>query len=466
MYLLLFLILGIQALGPKPSLKAGISNEMLTQLKDAAIKQVSKMPDVQMPDFEKDIGVAKITARNITMSIKPFKPNQFEIELVDKSSDFWLNGTKMALNGSMIMSIKVLFVTVECKAYINVSDANFSARVSLLQNGSKLEVNVTEVDIELDADLIGIELECNIAKSILDMIIKYLKLYFFENIKVAMSQMMPASISDFVNLVLGDLPDDVVILPGLAVKFGFTDPPEVVGGFMMAPLLIFGHQVGNNKPPPYYPPDLPRYNTSCHKGLQLFLSDYIIRSVVEAAHLAGVMKFEMKTTVSVFGKQFDIAIACNTNTTPLIEFNANIQFTGSIYCVLEARYDKYRPYVGFLANTGAVLNEHVAKSKIYPSIESLVIKDLKIIWGKEWNANIVLFVLNTIINILRSYVNIELERKGGIPLPAFPLFDISDVEQTLIGRYISLCGTLKPKLRDYHYVPRLHYRPPPNYPLI
>jgi hypothetical protein len=113
----------------------------------------------------------------------------------------------MALNGTMLLSIKVLFVTVDCKAYMNVSGANFSARVSLLQNGSKLEVNVTQVEIELDADLIGIELECNIAKSILDYIIKFLKTYFFENIKTAMSQMMPASISEFVNLVLGDLPD-------------------------------------------------------------------------------------------------------------------------------------------------------------------------------------------------------------------------------------------------------------------
>ena len=78
--LLIFIV--TLAVCDKPSLKADINNVMLTTLKDALMKDISKhLKEIPLPDFEQNLLIAVVKATNITMHVMPFNASQIEIEL-------------------------------------------------------------------------------------------------------------------------------------------------------------------------------------------------------------------------------------------------------------------------------------------------------------------------------------------------------------------------------------------------
>ena len=449
MALILICLLALQVLADKPSLKAAINNPMLSLLKEVSIKKISDgLKDMPLPDFEADLKIARIFAKNITMHILPFNGPQVEMELIEGTSDFLLKGYNMSLNGSMLLTVKILFITANAKATMMASNCSFVARVSLLQNKTRLAVNVSSVQLTLDKNLISIKIVGDIIGDIMNAIANFLKTYFFQNIMQAMGQVLPVMISDSINEVLGALPDDVVVLPGMSLKFAFTSPPVVFSGYLLASLLLYAHQTNILDPPPYQPPELPDLNQTCYKGIQLFLSDYVVRSLVETSHAVGLMKFSK--TVKALG--FTINILCSTNNTPSVVFNGSIGLDALAYCNAEFKMKDYKFNIGFLIGLSALLTEKVEKSTIYFSVLRGVITSLKILFGKEIDAKALLAILNIFLEEVRKNINEELGKKG-IPIPAFKMFDISEVGLDLVGHYIAMCGTLKPKACYYDLFP-------------
>eukprot|EP01022_Parablepharisma_sp_SALTPOND_P000557 TRINITY_DN102_c0_g1_i1.p1 TRINITY_DN102_c0_g1~~TRINITY_DN102_c0_g1_i1.p1 ORF type:complete len:491 (+),score=52.15 TRINITY_DN102_c0_g1_i1:1352-2824(+) len=453
---LLILLLVTQALSLKPSLKADINNPMLTSLKDLVVKDISNhLNDIPLPDFEKDIVVATIKGTNITMNIVPFTGSQIQIELIEGTNDFYIKGTSLSLNGSMDLGVTVLFVNHKCKGFMEAKSAGFVARVGLVKNDTRLAVEVKSVALDVKKENVDIRIEGNIVDSIMNVMAKFLKTFFFESIKSSMAEMLPEVISDTINEILGDLPDDVVVTPGLAVRFIFTSAPAITSGYMVTPLLVYMHPEKSIDPPVESPPELPDYDPSCKKGIQVFFSDYIIRTAVNAAHQAGMLKFEK--TVKALG--FHIDIKCSIDTPPAIEFNGSISFNGNVSC--EAEFTMKSPKIhfklGFIPGISAVLSERIENSTMHFNIAKMVIISLKIIYGKEIDVNTLLSMLNLLLEDFRKHINKEIDKKG-IPLPVFKNFDISDMEQTLVDRYIFMCGNLKPKGEGFNFAGKRWYR--------
>ncbi len=427
----------------KPSLKASITNPMLTMLKDAVIGQVSKsIKDMKMRDFETNILIAKVSAKNVTMHMKPFTGKQIGIEYVEGTNDIIFRGHGLDLNGSLALTVQIFFVSYECKGYMNATNASFESRITLIQNGTRLAVEVKSVTVEMAKENVSVRIEGKILQDLINAMIGFLQTYFFENIKAAMNELLPGIITTVVNTILGELPDDVPVSNGMAAKFIFTHPPTIKTGYMITPILAYVHMQENKNPPTHQPPELPDINATCGKGLQFFMSDYIIRSAVDTAHTAGILKFSKNFTAL----GFNIVVKCHTNSAPTIKFASKIEFVGSSYCdaMLILKGTSYNFSLAFSATVAANLTEMVKDSKMFFNVQQMAVIDLKIIFGMVIDLKTILQFVNMYLDEVRRVLNREIATKG-LPIPTFKLFDISDVTEYLVGRYIFLCGSLKPK---------------------
>jgi hypothetical protein len=300
---------------------------------------------------------------------------------------------------------------------------------------------------------VGVKLECDIGQSIINTILNFLKTYFFTTIKQSMIEVMPEMLSGFINDILGDLPDDVEILKGFSAKFAFTGAPFVKAGYLVASILAYVHENGQTNPPPYKPPALPDGDGSCKKGMQLFLSDYVIRTAVETMHRAGKLSFKKTMKVVIYTMDLE----CHANSTPSIGFNGSIAFLGKMSCTANFKRKALGDFkLVFFVEMSAILKEWIKDSRIYFSFEKIAIDKLTIEIGKEIDEKTLLSFLNFAIEELRKYLNAFIE-VNGIPLPTIKMFDFSDVEQKIVGHYIQMCGTLKPKTTGSYAFPHQTY---------
>lgn len=459
MFYFVFLFVLSSTFAQLPSIKGALNEPTFSILKDVALKSFNKhSTDIHLEDFEEDIVVATVTAKNITMSIKPIANTSLGIELSEGTNEFIIKGTNLSMNGSLNLAIKIAFIKIQSHGEMGANGLNFSARARIFKNGTRLAVNVTDVKIGLTKDNISIKLSGNIISSILNALVAFLKTFFFDNIRNACQAFFPEIISNATNTILSTLPDEVPITKGASVKFLFVEPPKIHKGYAIAPILTYVHKDSDKKPPPYNPPPIPDLDENCHKGIQIFISDYIIRTAVETADGIGLLSYNK--TLDLLG--FKTEVQCGANSTPIIKFDGNINFTGNAICRAKVFISRdFSVKLDLLLTLNAGLHEIIKNSTLYLNVQQLLIKDLKIIIGNIFDLKELIKELNKYIGVVIEYLNIVLSDKG-IPLPSIAHFDISDINEGIQGHNIAICGNLKPKEKafkfnfasDYYYSPK------------
>ena len=440
MILVFFLLLALQTLAQKPSMKAALDQSMIDTLKKMLIRDITeKIPDTKMLDFEKDIGVAKISVKNIFMHIQPFDAEQLDIELLDGTSDFNLRGRELNLNGTFDMIVRILFTNYNCNGSVTSLNSGFEARIGLIKNGSYLDVNVTGGNITLDKEQFNVTVDGQI-KAIINSVITFLKTYFFKAIQDNMGAMLPKMVKNVTDTLFRAIPEDIEVMDGVATRIILPTPPVVKQDFFSVPILSYVHETTNKQPPAYEPPDLPDNNVTCKKGFQLFVSDYVVRSAVETAHRVGLFTFRKRLDISIF----EVNVLCTSNSTPSIEFNGKIQFEGKSYCDAEFKLkgDNYKVHLGFIANVKAELSEVLRNFTIYFNIDAMEITELKIISGGVIDLKTLLKYVNMYLDEVRGVINRDIANKG-IPIKILPFLDFFDVSETLVGHYIYICASFK-----------------------
>lgn len=455
--LFIFLLAGAFARSSQPpSLKGAMNSPMFAMLKDVALKNFNRnTSNIHLEDFEHELSVAKIFVQDIVMSIKPIEPSHLGIDLVEGTSEFVIRGNNLSMNGSFNMRVEIAFFTVRSRGLMAAKDLAFTSGLTILKNGTRLAVNVTEVKINLVKDSIEVELSGGIAAAILNAIVSFMKGFFFDSIKGACQDFFPGLISNVTNAFLGTLPDDVSVAKGAAVKFAFVQTPKIISGYAVAPVLAYVHKEGEG-PPSYRPPKIPDLIPTCKKGIQIFISDYVIRTAVETADKVGLLSYN-KTT-NILG--LTIEASCRSNSTPVIKFDSHINFTGAVLCSVRVHLGKsFKPKVDALFTVNAQLAEIVQESTLYLRIMQMTVKDLKIVFRRIFDLKKLIKELNKYLGEVINFLNIILENKG-IPLPSIAHFDISDVTEEMRGHNIFICGNLKPKPSLRFYFPaNYYYRP-------
>jgi len=433
------LILQTEAL--KPSLNVALKSSELSAIKNVLVREFSdKLKNITLPDFTKDYFVVKITGRNIKAHISPFNESQIEIKLVEDTNQITVKGKGLNFNGEMDLTTKFLFIKHKNRGTIKVSDTGFTAKMRILRNGERLKVVVEELSISTSRNKFDIAIKGNSFDSILNFFFKIIQFIFFNSIIDLVNSIGKEIIQGILDKALSTYRNDIELFPGVFTKFIVTSVNITKNGYLPISLFVYGHNRTHDKEPKELPPDLPNGSPTCDKGFQLFLSDFILKTILKASYEEGQLKFYSE--MNVFN--FALEISCNASSLPSIELKSNIEAKGTIICkakVKSAELD-INMIVSFEADVSSKLKEDIKEAKLYVDIETILIEKLRVIEGKDIDEKKLKDMMNSLINDFREEFNKSV-KKDGIELPVIKHLDLSDIEESIIQDYIFFCGSLK-----------------------
>ncbi len=428
---------------PATSLRVGLRTSQIDIFKGQLLRYIEKnFTDVEIPPFDEDLFFFRIRAMRNVVHVERVRPEQLKFTLLNDTSDFLMEATNLTTQGYSNVTIKLLFVTHRCKLVIMARRASFVARIGTKAVGDRLGISIKSMVYDIDPNEVEIMAVGGMIDNLLSSLVKVRKRFFLSEMKRCMLQILPQIMTNILNQILREVAVDFTDGSGASVKLAATVRPYITGDYMFGSLFAFAHRTGELDPPEYDIPELPLYNSTCHKGTQVFVSDYLATTVAETAHKVGLLKYNI--TATVLG--FTADLRCKTSEAPTAIFNTTISANASVLCNLSITIPLSHRIIDIEIRAAAsmLLREWTASSRIYFDLQQILLRSLHVDALIDVDFSLLLPKLNSILRtVVRPVLNFAFGKKG-IPLPETPLFQLVDVDQEVQGRYVYVCTTLVP----------------------
>lgn len=134
--------------------------------------------------------------------------------------------------------------------------------------------------------------------------------------------------------MLKTMPLDVEIGENIWITYGLTSAPINVNSFSTCGLSGYLYLKGHKQPPPYDPPAVPVYDSGNSKGIQFFLTDYLLQTGIDAGYSANLYQVDLQYTIL----NYDLDMHCFAITkSPQITFNNSVKAFASGQCDFKAK---------------------------------------------------------------------------------------------------------------------------------
>jgi hypothetical protein len=305
--------------------------------------------------------------------------------------------------------------------------------VSLVSANNKPNIRVDNLHVHVGG--VGIHVSCGFLTPIIQLVIEILKGHIINQVVHALEGQVPGLIMKEVNKLLNDLPLDIDIGPNLQIRYLFNAAPNIKNDYMFTGIYAFIHPKGNPTPPPYNIPDVPEFDPANPKGVQFFLTDYVIKSALDTAFKLGLLYVELEQDVL----EHHLKMTCKAPKVPEFQFVDAIDVVVSAECtVVFDRNDNNRFTI--FADLHLNLKEYIKQAVIFFSISEAKFLKLEYKTDKpidiEWFKKGVNQVLEIVIQIVNGYLGVR-----GIPLPKFNGVDYSDMVQFVKKGYLEVGTT-------------------------
>jgi len=436
MRFLFFCILLAAALCLRPSMKNALRNKVVTDFKDAIVPIIYKqISHIVVPDVHTEHSGFKIDVTSIYIDIAAFHPSQIGIVFVPNTSIIRFAGANFAMKGGAHIHAKWHFISKSMGADVTVSHLGFGAEIALLSNAGKPNIKVNHATIGLSSHDVGIHIHGDIISKIIEFVADLLKGHFVKTIVSQLESKIPPMMTNEVNKRLNTLPTDIPIGEGLVMKYSFSYSPFVKADYLYTGIAAYIHPKNNPNPPPYDAEDIPEFDAANPKGIQFFISDYIVKSALYASFSIGLMTVSFEK--DLLGHH--IKMTCKASKVPDFGFKNSIDATLDATCLVDFD-NKPENRFTLLASLHVNLEEHVKQAVIFFSIKEAKILQLE--YKQEHPVDIQWFKngINTILQVIIQIVNGDLGQKG-IPLPVIHGIDYTDIVQFIKMGYMEVATT-------------------------
>jgi hypothetical protein len=414
----------------KPTIKNALRNQVIIDLKNNIVPKIyQKIKDIKVPDIHN----GKLNVDNIHIHISPFNPNQIGIKFIPNSSTIQFSATGIRLQGGAHACYKVLFVNLCCNIGLSVGDAGFIAQITLLSQNNKPKIRVDRVQVH--ANGIGIHASCGFLTPIINLLISLLKGAIVNAVVNGLQGSLPGMITNQVNDLLEKLPNEIDMGPNLQMKYGFPYAPYVKSDYLFTGIYAFIHPRNQPTPPNYPIPDVPEFDAANPKGVQFFLTDYIVKSALDSAFRLNLLTASFEN--DMLGHH--VKMTCTATKVPGFSFLNSIDVELPASCkVVFDRNENNRFTVN--AELHVNLKEYAKAAVIFFSItlakftklEYVTEKPIDIEWFKKG--------INDVLAVIIQLVNADLGNRG-IPLPKIGGIDYTDMVQFVKNGYLEICAT-------------------------
>lgn len=438
------LLFACRAESIKPSLNIAVKSSDLSVIKNVWIKEISdKLKEIPLPDFKASFLLNKITGKNVKAQIIPFSESQIEISLIDGTNDIRIEGKGLNMNATMDLISEFLFISHNCKGSVKMSSTGFTARIELLQNGGQFKINIKELKISTTRSHFSIKLTGNFLTRVLNFLLQCIHFIFFSFITNSVDSAIKEMTAKVINDALSNHSYDIELFKwrstSVFAKFIVAFVNQTKNGYMPISLFVYAHKKTNKNPPKELPNDLPVSNGTCNGAHQIFLSDYILKTILNTSYEEGLLKFEYKMKVLTI----DIELGCRLTSLPSMELKSDIEVKGKTNCLGKITSKKLPLDVAFSfeADGFSKIGQHIKDAKFYLEIEELRVENLRLIKGEDIDEKKLKDMITSLAKDFKDEVN-ESIAKNGISLPIVKYLDFSAIREYIIKDHIYICGSL------------------------
>lgn len=414
----------------KPTIKNALRNQVVIDFKNAIVPIISRQVEhMHLPDVHS----GKVSITNIQIHIDPFNPNQIGIQFIPNTSTIQFVAGGFKMQGSAHVCAKILIVTKCCDIKTSVGDAGFTAQVTLLSVNNKPNIRAENLHVHVGG--VGIHVSCGFLSPLINFIIGLLKGHIVGQVVHALESQLPGLMMKEVNARLNDLPVDIDIGPNLQIRYGFPYAPFVRSDYLFTGIFAFIHQRGNPTPPNFPIADVPEFDGGHPKGVQFFLTDYVIKSALEASFRLGLLTASFER--DMLGHH--IKMDCRASRMPEFGFINAIDSVVPAECSVVFDRNNNNHFT-VVADLHVNLKEYAKQAIIFFTIiearfqrlEYRTDKPIDIEWFKRG--------INDILAVVIQIINADLGQRG-IPLPKFRGIDYVDMVQLVKNGYLEVCTT-------------------------
>lgn len=431
--LLLFLALVGVVMGLTATMNNALRNQVVIDFKNAIVPILSKQVEyMKLPDVHGGHGLTKYSVENIEIRVHPITPGQINIQFIQGSS-IRVTGTSFGMRGTAKAKGKVGPVHKTVGVEINVDHVSFGITIVLQSVNAKPNIGISAFDFGLSSGHVHIKISGGFIGKLIQVVVNLLKGHLVKHLVSTIKSKVPQVATAKINSLLNGLPTDIRVTDKIFMKYEFSIPPAVKADYLLTGIVAYLHPVGDPTPPSFNPKPIPEIDGASQKGVQFFVSEFIVKTALDTAQRLNLMNLRVSKKIDIH----QVDMTCATTSAPNFNFNKAVSATGAGSCevILDGN-----PATKFkaLAGINFSLSEHVKNAIIFFAATKLEFSSLSF---EPVNADTEWFkkVLNEIIAAILEVVNSELGQKG-IPLPTMKEVDYSDIIQ-YVGDGYMMVGT-------------------------
>ncbi|MDR3736451.1 MAG: hypothetical protein P4L10_13060, partial [Acidobacteriaceae bacterium] len=203
--------------------------------------------------------------------------------------------------------------------------------------------------------------------------------------------------------------------------------------YLFTGIAGYVHPKNNPNPPPYPIAAMPEFDTANPKGIQFFISDYVIRSAIDATFTIGSMNVHLDKVLM----NHHIKMTCSATKSPDFAFVNAIRVTMDVNCVVDFD-DNVNNRFTLVTGLTIALKEYVRAAVIFFSMQEAKFNKLE--YKQEKPVDIKWFKdgINKVLAAVIEIANSELGQKG-IPLPTVKGIDYTDTVEFVKAGYMEIC---------------------------
>eukprot|EP00826_Nyctotherus_ovalis_P063718 TRINITY_DN9346_c0_g1_i1.p1 TRINITY_DN9346_c0_g1~~TRINITY_DN9346_c0_g1_i1.p1 ORF type:complete len:476 (-),score=141.91 TRINITY_DN9346_c0_g1_i1:60-1487(-) len=437
--LFIFISLISVIMGLNPTMNNALRNKVLIDFKDAIVPIITKeVKNLKLPDTSGGNAFMSFRAYNIHINVDPINSSQIDLQFVG-GSQLKFSGKSLSMKGDAVVQGRFLFISKTADIKIFIKNVGFSTTIALKAVRDRPNVVVENFNLEMSGDNIYIEFSSGFLNKIIEFIVNLLRGFIARKVTSIIQSSVPPAINNNINPILNSLPLDIQITEEVWMKYMFSHAPVIRNGYLLTKIVAYMHPKGDPRPPPGDIRWMPEFDASSYRGVQFFVSDFIVSSALSTAHSLGLL---VGGTASKIADRI-VSMNCSITDVPVFTFNKAIEAKAKGTCYVSLDNDP-RPKFQFTAEAHLILAENITNATIYfkakklelTKLEFKAIQPVDISWFKN--------AMNQVIEVLLQVVN-EILGKKGIPLPVVKEMDYSDIMQ-YVGDGFIMVGTT-PKFR-------------------
>ncbi len=310
----------VLALGP--GVKVAIKQSTINNIKDQAIPIIMRqLKEITVPNINGNAGPIKYSISSIRARMESLAPSNVAIRLIPNSNRVGVSVSNLRGSGNFHVEFQFLFIKAGVDGSASINGVGVNVEMAFAYDGEgRPTANVAQFGINMGVNNVGISFSGSILAALVNVVVNLLKPIFVNIMRSILNNAVPGVMNNLINQLIRQLPMSVDISPALAIAFRLPKTPWVNSDYMCVAIAGYVYYKPSPHPPAYEPKACPDYEPASQKGIHFFLTDYVIRSALDATYSAGLMTIQ----VPVQADQYDIVMDCGATSAPVLQFSNSI----------------------------------------------------------------------------------------------------------------------------------------------